>query len=147
MEGWITLEQTTEISVIEHGWCESGGQILDPSIVLVASPRLAQSVQYFPGVQHDRAEWPTLACRDLPLVRSCGQYGMDGRGHSAYQAAYEAAYAQALLLASASSSKLLVVHPSVDPATEGERRALVVQAVSSHDFWTHRQHKKDKSDA
>lgn len=142
VEGWIVLEQALQVTIIEHCWCERGDLLLDPSIVLLLPQRLSQAVRYFPGVWRGQEEMHTLACRDLPFVRSCGRYGLDGLGHPAYRAAYEAAHAQAKQVASASlPPKSLVVQPSAFPAREEERHALVVQIVSSRDFWTTRARK------
>lgn len=144
VEGWMVLEQPTEITVIEHGWCEHNGLLIDPSIVLLLPKSACLAVHYFPGVRRQRAELHTLATRDLPYVCSCGQYGPDGFGHPDYQAAYRGAYRLAAQFAGASSPpRPLVVQASVTPSPNEGRRALVVQIVSSHNFRTNGARKQE----
>jgi hypothetical protein len=88
VEGWMVLAQATEVTVIEHCWCERGSQILDPSIVLLVPRSLCPSVGYFPGVRRTRADLHRLACCVLPYVRSCGQFGADGMGQPEYCTVY-----------------------------------------------------------
>ncbi len=135
VEGWLVLEQTSQVTLIEHCWCERSGLILDPSLVLLVPQRASAQAHYFAGVRRERAELQTLACRDLPYVRSSGHYGPDGLEHADYRAAYDAAYGQATQLARAASpEKPVVIQPSVFPATEEARLELVVQIVSSQTF-------------
>ena len=135
VEGWLVLEQATEVAVIEHCWCEHGSLVVDPSLVLLIPQRLASQALYFAGVRRDRAELQTLACRDLPYVRLSGNYGPDGLEHTEYRAAYDAASNQATQLARAASpEKPVVIQPSAVPATEETRLELVVQIISSQAF-------------
>lgn len=131
VEGWIVLEQPTQVTLIEHGWCEYAGHlILDPSLVLLM--KRTQPVLYVPGVCRDRAEVQRLSCADLPLVRSVGTYGPDGMGHPAYRAAYAAAHEQAMKLVEASAPpKRLIVQPCVAPQTD--HLTLGVRVISSLD--------------
>lgn len=138
VEGWLVLEQASQVTIIEHCWCEHDGLIVDPSIVLLAPQRSCLQAHYFAGVHRDRAELQTLVCRDLPYVRASGNYGPDGLEHAEYRAAYDAAYGKATQLARASSpEKAVVIQPAAFPATEEARLDLTVQIVSSQTFLHH----------
>ena len=135
VEGWIVIEQATSVALIEHAWCEGNGLILDPSIVLLGSRSFCQAVRYIPGIRHGSAALRTLASRDLPWVRTCGRFGPDGMGHPEYRAAYDAARARAMRLASAASpAKTLGIYPSIGMKAESTPRKLAVQIVSSRVF-------------
>lgn len=137
VEGWIVLEQATQVTLIEHCWLErsSPSLIVDPSMVLLVPQRLIHWAHYFAGIRRARAEMHQLSCRDLPYVRSSGNYGPDGLEHADYRAAYDAAYDRATQLARAASPKKpVVIQPSAAPATEEARLELVVQIVSSQAF-------------
>jgi hypothetical protein len=134
VEGWIVLEQT-QISVIEHCWCECpDGLIVDPSLVLLI--RRNHPVFYFAGIRRDRSEVERLTCRELPYVRSVGSYGSDGMGHTGYRAAYQVAYEQARKLTVASSPpKSLIVQPSVLPSAKLSAGKLAMRIDSSSTFF------------
>jgi hypothetical protein len=134
VEGWVVLEQTTQVTLIEHCWLEHGnpGRIIDPSMVLLVPRSLLHQVHYFAGVRRTRAEMQTVACGDLPLVRSSGSYGPDGLEQVDYCTAYAAAHSQATQLACASSpAKTVVIQPAAFPETTEARSDLVVRVTSS----------------
>jgi hypothetical protein len=134
VEGWIVLEQQTQVSVTEHCWCECpDGLIIDPSLVLLV--RRGYPIFYFSGIRHARSEVENLSCRDLPYVRSVGIYGPDGMGHADYRAAYHAAYEQARTRVAASAPpKSLIVQPSALPPAESGPGKLAMRIVSSRTF-------------
>ncbi len=134
IEGWMVLEQATEITVVEHAWCARDSLLIDPSLVLLLPKTACLAAHFFPGVSRQRADLRALAACDLPLVRSCGHYGPDGFGHPDYQAAYRGACDLGSRLAE--TGKPLVVQASVMPGEDAQARALVVRIVSSHNFRT-----------
>lgn len=134
IEGWMVLEQASEITLIEHCWCQCGQATVDPSIVLLLRRSQCQQAHYIPGIQRTQAELQRLACRDLPYVRSCGQFGPDGMGHPEYCSAYQSAQQVATRLGEA-SSKPLVIQPATFPKANGGPFALTIQVTSSHTLW------------
>lgn len=136
VEGWIVIEQATQVALIEHAWCEVPGLILDPSIALLGPRDLCQAVRYIAGIRHEPTVLRMLACHDLPWVRTCGRFGPDGMGHPEYRDAYEAARALAMRLASAAfPAKTVGIYPSIGMKAETRPRKLAVQIVSSKVFW------------
>jgi hypothetical protein len=135
VEGWLVWEQTRQITLLEHGWCAWGDALLDPSMVLLVRQSQCSSLFYVPGVIYSWSDLQQVAYRDLPVVRSCGQFGPEGMGHPMYRAAYERARCLAMQLGEACSPpKPVVVQPSVAPSTDGEQLRLVVQFASSQDL-------------
>ncbi len=134
VEGWMVLEQATEITVIEHAWCAHNTLLIDPSLVLLLPKAACLAAHYFPGVRRQWADLRSQAVCDLPLVRSCGRYGPDGFGHPDYQAAYRGAYRLGSRLAE--TGKPLVVQASSGPGEDAQASALVVRIVSSRDWGT-----------
>lgn len=137
VEGWIILEQATQVTLIEHCWLERGNPslIMDPSMVLLVPRSLFHQVHYFAGVRRTRAEMQTVACSDLPLVRSSGSYGPDGLEHADYCAAYDAAHILATQLACAYlPAKAVVIQPAAFPETAETHSDLVVRVISSQTF-------------
>lgn len=135
IEGWMVLEQVGQVAVIEHAWCEGDDLILDPSLVLLGPWSLCQGARYIPGVRHKADALRALTCRDLPWVRTCGQFGPDGMGQPEYHAAYEAAKAFAMQLANiVSPAKAVVIQPCIAFHAEHKRRDLRVQIISSRAF-------------
>lgn len=134
IEGWIVLEQESQVALIEHCWCKCvDGLIVDPSIVLLV--RKTHPVLYFSGIQRDRAEVEKLSCHSLPYVCSVGTYGPNGMGHADYRSAYGAAYAQARTSAAAHCpQKNLIVQPSARPLAEASLKKLAVHIGSSATF-------------
>ena len=80
VEGWIV---TPEGRLVEHGWCEAGGRVVDPSLP-------DAEAEYFPGLRFDTQHIAALD-RDpyVPIARQL--YGHTGRDCPAYCAAFEAA--------------------------------------------------------
>ena len=102
IEGWCVIEDEQQVVVNEHGWCErADGMIVDPSLILLVPPD--HPVFYFPGVSRSWEETEALEGELFPHVRFDGQHGADGLGHADYRAAYEAAKAQGLALAQATT--------------------------------------------
>ncbi len=77
VEGWAI---TASGLMVEHGWLEYEGEIVDPTFSLGDSREKLQATAYFPGVRYCLDEaMGLLAKRDgqLPLVWAHGWGGMD----------------------------------------------------------------------
>lgn len=93
VEGWIVLETSDEVLLIEHGWCMlPDGRVVDPAIVLLIGPQ--DPVVYFAGVEYSWEETLAFEGELLPRVRFT-HYGNDGMAHPDYKAAYGAAFSVA----------------------------------------------------
>jgi hypothetical protein len=80
VEGWVVMPDGRPV---EHGWCEVGEQIVDPTLPDV-------DLTYFAGLRFD-AKQVKLLDREpyTPIVRQL--YGCNGRGSSEYRAAFDSA--------------------------------------------------------
>jgi len=87
VEGWAVVNRQHPY-VIEHGWCELEGRIVDPiytPFVTAGVTPLTPPVRYFAGVRFDVRQIDTaLLAYRLPLAWS--------RGGEVYRAAFEAAW-------------------------------------------------------
>lgn len=95
VEGWLVIETTTEVQVIEHGWCQrSCGEIVDPTILFLAGDWFRS--HYFCGLRISLSE-VLLGPDDraLPVVRH-SNYQDDGMGHAGYRCAYNDAQQEAM---------------------------------------------------
>jgi hypothetical protein len=135
-EGWIVLERSDEILVIEHGWCMlPDGRVIDPAIVLLIGPQ--DPVVYFTGVEYTWEETLAFECELLPRVRFT-HYGSDGMGHTDYKAAYDAALSVAKdLSVGYEPSKKITVH-TAQPEEEVEKLRqeagqIIIYIISSDD--------------
>ena len=89
IEGWMVLEEDTQVALVEHVWCElADGRMIDPSILLLVPE--STPVFYFAGVKRTYAETEALEGALFPHVRF-EAYGADGLGHPGYKAAWRAA--------------------------------------------------------
>ncbi len=80
VEGWVV---TAEGRVVEHGWCESGGWIVDPTL---PEARMV----YFAGLRFDAQQIATLDHDPhAPIVWQL--YGPGGCGSPEYRAVFVAA--------------------------------------------------------
>ncbi len=69
VEGWIVTDHQTPF-VIEHGWCEIDGKVIDPTYAPHVSPH-APPVGYFPGRRYTiREAEAALLRRSLPIIWS-----------------------------------------------------------------------------
>lgn len=98
VEGWIVFEDKGNVVLMEHGWLQGSGHLIDPTIVLVVDP--GQTVSYFPGVLRGHRELEMLENELFPHVRF-SDYGDDGLSHCEYRVAYEAAQLKARSLLTA----------------------------------------------
>jgi hypothetical protein len=119
VEGWIVLETSNEVLLIEHGWCMlPDGRVVDPAIVLLIGPD--EPIVYFTGVEYTWEKTLTFEGELLPRVRFT-YYGSDGMEHSEYKAAHEAALSVANDLSSAyDPPKKMTIH-TAQPAEEVEK--------------------------
>lgn len=66
VEGWVvTLEPVP--SVIEHGWCEYDGRVIDPTYAPQVTPE-PPPVAYFAGVAYEPAQAEKALAQRLPIV-------------------------------------------------------------------------------
>jgi len=79
IEGWIVLDEKNGSLVVEHGWLELKGEIIDPTAYRT-------TVHYFPGVKIDPPP------KELPALKSFGSLSKE------YYKNYPAAYQKALAL-------------------------------------------------
>lgn len=114
VEGWIVIELTREVLVIEHAWCLlADGRVVDPAIIFLIERQ--QPVWYLPGVIYSWEETLAFEGELLPRVRE----GSDGMQHPAYKVAYEAAWETATNIARATDPpKQLAIH-TAQPEPEG----------------------------
>jgi len=107
VEGWVVTDRHDPF-VIEHGWCEHHGRIIDPSYAPQVAPYPAP-VAYFPGMRFDSAEASAALCaRQLPLAWS--------RETEDYDAAFAMAWRSAThRQASAPPASTRVVHCRREP--------------------------------
>jgi Domain of unknown function (DUF4326) len=83
VEGWVVTDGC-EPFVIEHGWCEVKGYVVDPSYVPFVSPS-APPVAYFAGLRFDAETAAAALCgQRLPIAWS--------RREAAYEQAFAAAW-------------------------------------------------------
>lgn len=119
VEGWIVVEDTDRVILMEHGWLVSIKRqcIVDVTLVFQITPQ--QPVHYFPGVIRSWAETDALENEMFPHV-CFSTYGNDGMGHQGYRAAYETArqQAQTLLL----PGKQVIEVRATDALTQTDRR-------------------------
>jgi hypothetical protein len=79
IEGWIVLDEKNGSLVVEHGWLELNGEIIDPTL-------WGLNCTYFPGVRIDPPP------KELPALKSFGSLSKE------YYKNYPAAYQKALAL-------------------------------------------------
>ena len=82
VEGWAVLLDS--LLIIEHGWLEIEGQIVDPT-------RWDRHVAYFPALRFDRDQVLEVLvdCPDLPVTWRCGPRIWDSPTyHQAWQDAF-----------------------------------------------------------
>jgi hypothetical protein len=96
IEGWTVFDLQEQVMILEHGWVEWKGKIIDPTIFFLTD--LDAPVFFFPGVARSWQEIEALEGELFPHVR-CEGYGPDGMDHPGYWAAYQAAQRKALALA------------------------------------------------
>jgi hypothetical protein len=98
VEGWMVIEEATQVALVEHVWCcLADGRIVDPSVLLLVSEHTP--VWYFAGLRRTYAETEALEGELFPHVRFEGAYGADGLGHPGYKAAWSAARRKTYALA------------------------------------------------
>lgn len=86
VEGWVI---TSFGFVVEHGWAEVGGTVVDCTPAYIETPAIA----YFPAVRFSLDEVRAIETgTDLPLVHNDGGYGWST---PAYREAYVRATRQA----------------------------------------------------
>jgi hypothetical protein len=86
VEGWVVTERANPF-VIEHGWCEVNGAVVDPSYTSYVGP-YAPPVAYFAGARFDAQEAAAALAREsLPIVWS--------RDNGAHEDAFAAAWREA----------------------------------------------------
>lgn len=86
VEGWVVTHRSDPY-VIEHGWCEVDGRVVDPSYAPHVTP-YSPPVAYFAGMRFSIAEAEAALCaRRLPIAWS--------REHDTYRHAFEAAWRMA----------------------------------------------------
>ncbi len=86
VEGWIVTDGRSPF-VIEHGWCEAAGRVIDPSYTPYVS-RYRPPVGYYAGMRFDAREIATaIERRSLPLAWV--------RDQPDYRHAFEAAWRHA----------------------------------------------------
>jgi hypothetical protein len=81
VEGWAVLVDSR--LVIEHGWVELNGRIVDPT-------RWDREVAYFPALRFDKEQVleALVDCPELPVTWRCGPRLWDNRAyHQAWQEA------------------------------------------------------------
>jgi len=86
VEGWVVVNRIAPL-VIEHGWCEAGERIIDPTYTPYVST-LEPPVAYFPGLRfRPRETHDALRHRVLPMAQQ--------RQDDGYRRAFEAAWVHA----------------------------------------------------
>jgi len=106
-EGWAVVNRRNPY-VIEHGWCEAGGRIIDASytpFVTAGLQQLVPPIAYFAGLRFTPQQLPALlANRRLPLAWTF-------QGQPEYEAAFIAAWRHATSrYAQPSTGPTTVVH-------------------------------------
>jgi hypothetical protein len=88
VEGWVVVNQRDPY-VIEHGWCESAGTIVDPSYTAYVTrgiSRLEPPLAYFAGMRFQpSAAAAALMARRLPIAWAATNAGYEEAFRAAWQ--------------------------------------------------------------